>query len=144
MIRELVEYCKEADRRIIEVFIDAENRPPKALDLFSHVLNAQHIWASRMLNRKSKFSFFHVHLLNDFGDVHEQNLVLLREVVELISLDEKVNYIDSEGLHCTSAVRDILFHVVNHSTHHRGQIVTMFRDSGIEPPVTDYIYLKTS
>ncbi|MGY3053459.1 putative damage-inducible protein DinB [Pedobacter sp. UYEF25] len=144
MIRAILDYCQEADNRIIEVFTSTKNSPPQALALFSHVLNAQHIWASRMLNRKSKFSFFQVHLLDDFGGVHEQNFVLFREVLDQISLNQKVNYIDSEGLNGTSAVRDILFHVFNHSTHHRGQIVMLFRDNGIEPPVTDYIYLKTS
>ena len=32
---------------------------------------------------------------------------------------------------------EILLHVVNHSTFHRGQIVTMLRMVGVQPPVTD-------
>jgi uncharacterized damage-inducible protein DinB len=40
---------------------------------------------------------------------------------------------------------ETLFHVVNHSTYHRGQIITMLRQAGIENVVsTDLIhYLKT-
>jgi len=30
-------------------------------------------------------------------------------------------------------------HVVNHSTYHRGQIITMMRQSGVKPPTTDLI-----
>ena len=30
-------------------------------------------------------------------------------------------------------------HVVNHSSYHRGQIVTLFRQLGLEPPATDLI-----
>jgi uncharacterized damage-inducible protein DinB len=30
-------------------------------------------------------------------------------------------------------------HVVNHSTYHRGQIVTMLRQLGVKPPATDLI-----
>lgn len=30
-------------------------------------------------------------------------------------------------------------HVVNHSTYHRGQIVTMLRQLGVKPPTTDLI-----
>ncbi|WP_209331385.1 DinB family protein [Lunatimonas salinarum] len=33
-------------------------------------------------------------------------------------------------------------HIVNHSTYHRGQIATLFRESGLQPVVTDYIMLK--
>jgi len=31
-------------------------------------------------------------------------------------------------------------HVVNHSTMHRGQVVGMFRQLGIDPPSTDLIF----
>jgi uncharacterized damage-inducible protein DinB len=30
-------------------------------------------------------------------------------------------------------------HVVNHSSYHRGQVVTMLRQLGIQPPATDLI-----
>lgn len=30
-------------------------------------------------------------------------------------------------------------HVVNHSTYHRGQIITMMRQHGVKPPTTDLI-----
>ncbi|WP_379084396.1 DinB family protein [Pedobacter sp. UC225_65] len=42
----------------------------------------------------------------------------------------------------TGIVKDILFHVFNHSTYHRAQIATLFKESGITPPVTDFIILK--
>ena len=36
---------------------------------------------------------------------------------------------------------EVVIHVVNHSTHHRGQIITMARALGVEnPPRTDFIY----
>ncbi len=31
-------------------------------------------------------------------------------------------------------------HVVNHSTYHRGQIITMMRQHGVKPPTTDLIF----
>ena len=142
MFRELLEYCKEADQRLIEVFKNSKTNSPKALTLFSHVLNAQHIWASRILKRAQVFPFTHVHLLNDFDNVCEQNFQLFLEVLDKVSLEEKISYTNSTGNNYTSDVKDILFHVVNHSTHHRGQIMMLFRDRGIEPPVTDYIFLK--
>lgn len=39
---------------------------------------------------------------------------------------------------------DIIHHVCNHSTHHRGQLITMGRQAGLDsPPRTDYIYYVT-
>jgi uncharacterized damage-inducible protein DinB len=33
---------------------------------------------------------------------------------------------------------ELLIHCANHSTYHRGQLVTMLRQAGAEPPSTDY------
>ncbi len=39
------------------------------------------------------------------------------------------------------AIDDILLHVCNHATYHRGQLITMGRQAGLgKPPRTDYIY----
>lgn len=39
------------------------------------------------------------------------------------------------------AVTDIIQHCMNHSTYHRGQLVTMGRQAGLStPPQTDYIF----
>jgi len=35
---------------------------------------------------------------------------------------------------------DQMQHVVNHATHHRGQVVGMIRQLGIDPPSTDLIF----
>ena len=40
-----------------------------------------------------------------------------------------------------TALGDILLHIFNHSTFHRGQVITMGRQIGLKnPPRTDYIY----
>lgn len=39
-------------------------------------------------------------------------------------------------------IKDIMFHIVNHSTYHRAQIATELKDHGIEPLKTDYILYK--
>jgi uncharacterized damage-inducible protein DinB len=53
-----------------------------------------------------------------------------------------VEYENSEGRTFANDVKDILFHVVNHSTHHRGQIMMDLRASGITPEPLDYIFYK--
>jgi uncharacterized damage-inducible protein DinB len=36
----------------------------------------------------------------------------------------------------------MLFHIVNHSTNHRGQIAVDFKSNGITPLGLDYIHYK--
>lgn len=40
----------------------------------------------------------------------------------------------------SSHIDEILMHVTNHATLHRGQVVGMLRQLGIQPPGTDMIY----
>lgn len=41
-------------------------------------------------------------------------------------------------------IQQILFHIANHFTHHRGQIISDLRQNGIEPRISDYIFYKRS
>ena len=45
----------------------------------------------------------------------------------------------STGTTFTHAFGQAFQHLVNHSTYHRGQIVTMLRQLGVKPPTTDLI-----
>jgi uncharacterized damage-inducible protein DinB len=66
-----------------------------------------------------------------------------RRLVGALSEDElarPVAYTNSKGERWTSAVVDILMHVVMHSVHHRGQIAADMRAAGFEPPYVDYIH----
>lgn len=40
-------------------------------------------------------------------------------------------------------LQDLLVHVANHSTYHRGQITLMFRQLGHAPPSTDFVLFKS-
>ncbi|HLJ85735.1 MAG TPA: DinB family protein [Candidatus Angelobacter sp.] len=43
------------------------------------------------------------------------------------------------GTPCSTPLWQIVLHVVNHGTHHGGQVVAMLRQAGITPPPTDAI-----
>lgn len=54
-------------------------------------------------------------------------------------LDEVVAYRTVAGVPQESAIWEMLRHVVNHGTYHRGQLATMLRQLGVAPPSTDLI-----
>jgi len=40
-----------------------------------------------------------------------------------------------------TAIADMIHHCMNHSTYHRGQLITIGRQAGLQdPPRTDFIY----
>lgn len=54
-------------------------------------------------------------------------------------LDRPVSYENPPGTTWTYALREMVRHVVNHSTYHRGQVASLLRRLGRTPPATDYL-----
>ncbi len=111
-----------------------------------HLWNAQLIWLNRMKGEEITF-----HPYRDFKGTKEEMLdgfiASAEELNELIAardeayMDEMIHYKTSKGDAFESRVDEILFHIVNHGSYHRGQIITMLRELGITEslPGTDLI-----
>lgn len=50
-----------------------------------------------------------------------------------------VRYKNTAGVDYSTPIWQIVLHLVNHNTMHRGQVVTMIRQAGAKPPLTDLI-----
>lgn len=140
MLKDLLKYTEVADKRMIGAMLSA-TPSERAVALFSHILNAQHIWAHRILGLEVQYSPWQVHAASDFGRISENNVIKLGSIFSNRALNTITTYTSAAGVFSNS-VADILFHVVNHSTYHRAQVATELREGGITPPVTDYIILK--
>ncbi len=141
MLDALLKYTAVADQRVIEA-MTAASPSDRALYLFSHVLNAQHIWARRALGEPPLYGVSEIHPAAQFPTMSSANISDLWRVRTTVPGDRIIRYTTSHGESFENTAEDILYHVINHSTYHRAQIATDLRQSGIEPPVTDYIILK--
>jgi len=56
------------------------------------------------------------------------------------SLRQPLQYRDLKGNAYQTPLWQIVLHVVNHATHHRGQVVAMIRAMGHTPPSVDLIF----
>ena len=54
-------------------------------------------------------------------------------------LSRSITYSNLAGQPFTSSLQDILHHVANHATHHRGQVMQLVRQGGGVPKPTDFI-----
>ena len=58
-------------------------------------------------------------------------------------LERAVSYRGLDGQGFAHPLRQLMLHVVNHSTYHRGQLATLLRQLGQTPPSTDFTrYLR--
>ncbi|RRQ49862.1 damage-inducible protein DinB [Maribacter algicola] len=140
---ELFDYNYYCNKRIIEQCIAMGETPEKTHKLFSHILNAHHGWNSRILGNTPDLSSWDLHDVKNWSDIHYENQ---RSSFEIITnadgFEKRIDYENSEGRLFTNTIKDILFHIINHSTNHRGQIAVDFRNNGLEPLVLDYVFYK--
>ena len=140
---ELFEYNFQMNDQLIERAMEHESKITERFQkLFSHILNAHEIWNARILKEPSKFGVFQIHHLKEWKTINQVNLETSLSIINKYNLEAKVNYSNTKGKAFESSVRDILFHIINHSTYHRGQIATDFRGNEIEPIISDYIFYK--
>jgi uncharacterized damage-inducible protein DinB len=55
-------------------------------------------------------------------------------------LREDLSYKNIKGEPFTLPLVEQMQHVVNHATLHRGQVVGMIRQLGLQPPIVDLLY----
>src|SRR5690606_14557535 len=136
-------YSNQCNQRLAEVFIKhPDTTSEKAVSLFSHILNAHHIWNNRVDPKQAPFGVWEVHDIKDFKQIDQSNYERSLRILDSFDLDATITYTNSKGQSFQNSIKDVLFHIVNHSTYHRGQIATDFKTTGLQPLVTDYIFYK--
>lgn len=140
---QLFDYNFFCNKKLIEQASDLKKIPDTSVKLFSHILNAHHIWNKRILNEDSEYEVWQLHDLVDWQDIHYENQRATFEIVRNEDdFNKRIDFVTTKGRSFTNEIKDILFHIVNHSAHHRGQILADFRANGIEPLGLDYIHYK--
>ncbi|MEK6152673.1 DinB family protein [Flavobacteriaceae bacterium 3-367] len=140
---QLFDYNYYCNKKLIELCAGLKEVPEESVKLFSHILNAHHLWNARILEKKSLYEVWQIHEVKEWGDIHYENQRSSFEITtNADDFDRRIDYETTEGRLFTNTLGDILFHVINHSTHHRAQISKDFRMNGIEPIPMDYIHYK--
>ncbi len=141
--KELFEYNHYYNQKLSGVFeAHPDETSKKSVRLFSHVLNAQQIWNNRIEPKQPASGVWDLHPAGNFKSMDTKNYEQTLQILDTCDLDKSISYSTSKGAPFGNTVRDILFHVINHSTYHRGQVATEFRLHGLEPLATDYILFK--
>jgi len=142
LFKDIFTYHHHFNQQLIEEFQKhASKLPERSFPLFCHVLNAHQIWNARIL-KMGEFGVHQQHAPAQCAAIDETNYLNTLKILETVDLESAITYKTSKGQPFTNLVRDVLFHAANHTTHHRGQIISDFRQSGIPPLVTDYIFFK--
>jgi uncharacterized damage-inducible protein DinB len=116
--------------------------------LLRHVVGADRLWVERWQGRSLKglpeypASWSGRDFLNEWKKVAADEREYLGALTRDMLLGE-LTYTNLKGERVTFRLPEILAHVVNHGTYHRGQIAHLLRDLGLAAPSTDYIVFVT-
>lgn len=128
-----------ADQRTLLALQQNPDSPSQALELFSHVLTAEHIWLRRLEGAPSSYAVFQPLGLEECAQLAKDSAAGFARVLATDSRDRPVSYRTSAGVPHTTPVDDILIHVSHHGMYHRGQVALLIRAAGGVPLSSDYI-----
>ncbi len=74
--------------------------------------------------------------------MNEKNYLNSMKIIDQYDFGDRIEYRSFDGNPFINSVQEILFHISNHFSHHRGQIMADLRQCGVEPFITDYIFFK--
>jgi uncharacterized damage-inducible protein DinB len=125
---------------------DLGNSFPSVRDTLVHLYSAEWVWLSRWQGESPTTPIpasRYPDLPSLLGDWRELETQLRRYVNELgdSGVERVIDYKLMSGAPGRNPFSQMLQHLVNHGTYHRGQVVTMLRQLGAAPPkAMDLIY----
>lgn len=144
--KDLFKYNDWANQKLFIVLQKSEISDEKILKLFGHLLTAQIIWYNRIKDiPNATFPLWDSHSLSELEEMLERySSCWIKYMNEhrFDTFEEMIFYKSSEGKKFESTIGEIITQVINHGTHHRGQIVSQLRSMGVEPPELDYIFYR--
>lgn len=152
--RQMLIYMLWADRVILralrevtpeDLLRDTGSSFPSLLQTTAHIAGAEKIWLSRFLGTtlepfptENDFSEL-IPLLISWEETAAGMEAFLAGLTDE-QLEATLSWSNSRGESFNRPLWQPVFHLANHSTYHRGQIVTMLRQMGYAAPGTDLIY----
>lgn len=144
-LRELYVYNDWANRRIIIALKDAPSE--KSRKILAHLLITEQEYFERLYGKDSfGFDFWQDLSLEECGKLARETAERYEKLLRKFDdegLDLKTNYRTSEGVWHENSFRELLTHVLFHSSILRGNIILQLREENFTPPKIDYIiYLR--
>lgn len=153
-VRDLLGYTLWADRAILRaaaelepehLILDAGASHGSVLGTLAHVLGAEQVWLSRFVGDPLGA----LPGIEDYPDLEALEMGFQEISAEITSfmaaltegqLVSELAWTNSRGETHRRSLLQALLHLVNHSTYHRGQVVSLIRQMGYQPPSTDLVY----
>lgn len=152
-IRELFAFNRWANQRMLDALApltdeefrrDLKNSHPSIRDTVLHVMGSEWVWLSRWLGsspraRPAEWDAYGLPQIRTEWDALADAIASFVGQLTDADLDREIHYNNFKGAACQNPLWQLLRHMVNHSSYHRGQVTTMLRQLGHTPVATDLV-----
>jgi uncharacterized damage-inducible protein DinB len=113
-------------------------------DTLTHIMSAEWIWLRRWKGTSPQAMLDPADyprldvLRTKWGEIEQEQAAFINGLPET-SLETVIAYVNTKGETWRYPLGQMMQHVVNHSSYHRGQITTMLRQLGAEAVSTDFL-----
>jgi uncharacterized damage-inducible protein DinB len=152
-IQLLYEYNRWANARVLDAVSklteeqftqDMGNSFSSVRDTLAHIMSAEWIWLRRWKGTSPKavldpadYPSLDV-LRAKWAEIEQEQTAFVNGLPET-SLETVIVYVNTKGETWKYPLGQMMQHVVNHSSYHRGQITTLLRQLGAEAASTDFL-----
>jgi uncharacterized damage-inducible protein DinB len=134
---QLFSYENWAMQKIISLL--QESQDSEAIQIFQHILLARELWHNRVADKNNPY-LFEGKSVRECVEAFQKNQTDWINFIENCDDFERiVSYKNLSGEPFSDKLKNILTHVVNHSTYHRGQI-TLTLKGKLKLYSTDFIF----
>jgi len=113
-----------------------------ALQQLNHMVIVEELFNSRLTNRPAMHKSNNTKVVPNFSELKQRLLASCdwysSYVADLESQEEKISFTFTDGKRGMMTVQEILFHIVNHGSYHRGNIAHALDLASIPHPIDGY------
>lgn len=142
-IARLFAYDAWANAETVASLARMPSPPARASAIMGHVVGAEWTWWARLRGVPPREAVWPTLSLEQLAsEARELGALWSAYAAPLGTADlaAPIEYSNSRGERWSSAVSDVLLHVLIHAAYHRGQVASMVRGAGAEPASTDFIH----
>jgi uncharacterized damage-inducible protein DinB len=116
---------------ILDALKNLKEESPRALYLFSHLINSHSMWLSRVTKTELKVALFEERSLEENALLMQENLegwskyLFNKSMADLLEEIEFMAAWEANPSKRKIKIEDAIIHLINHSSYHRGQIISM-------------------
>ena len=141
--RKTTDLLRSLDEDVMDMPVS--NSFPTIKETLKHLHYAESIWLQRILldeHTKIKWPDENPSSETLFKDIiaASTDLKVYIDGLGIDDLGRSVAFITGEGASLDNSIERIVYHVINHSTYHRGQVITMLKQLGVKEAVSTDLY----